>query len=220
MDKQIGRPVLLEFFDFCRLNSLKTLPQIKDWHERFGAAGLRVVSVHCSGFRPSAKPAAVEAAVARLAIKHPVLVDETFALWRDYENAGWPARYLWDQRGMLAHYHYGEGGYEETEHEIQRLLALEDAVLAVDPPGDLVPPSADRLEPPWSGPYEAGCVWAVLDGAGELRVNGRVQAIDYAGAHRLIEHPHHSTGVLELELGSGLRCYGVCFEAGRPPASS
>ena len=39
MDKQRGRPVLIEFFDFCRVNSLRTLPYVKAWHERYAAAG-------------------------------------------------------------------------------------------------------------------------------------------------------------------------------------
>lgn len=220
MDKQLGHPVLLEFFDFCRVHSLKTLPQIKDWHDQYSGDGLRVVSVHCSGFRPSANADGVRAAVRRLGIAHPVLIDETFALWHDYENAGWPARYLWDQRGMLAHYHYGSGGYEETEREIQRLLAVARPVLAVDPPHDLVQPSEDRLEAPWSGPYEAGEVWAVLEGAGKICVNGKPHEIAFAGAHLLIEHAHHTAGTLELEFAGGVRCYGVCFEAGRSPTNS
>ena len=34
MDKQRGRPVLLEFWDFCRPNSIHTLPYLKAWHAR------------------------------------------------------------------------------------------------------------------------------------------------------------------------------------------
>ncbi|GAC1487649.1 MAG: hypothetical protein NVS1B9_07440 [Solirubrobacteraceae bacterium] len=213
MDKQRGRPVLIEFWDFCRPHSLRTLPHVISWHRRYGGEGLRVISVHCSGFRPSARPEAVRAAVARLQIEHPVLIDNAFALWHDYENAGWPARYLWDQQGILTQYHYGIGGYRETEREIQRLLGLELPIEVDDPPGDLLVPTADRLEPPWSGPYTAGGVWAVLEGAGEIVVNGEAREIGFTGAHLLIEHERHQAGVLELELGSGVRCYAVCFEA-------
>ena len=39
MDKQRGRPVLVEFWDFCRVNSLRTLPYLKAWHERYAATG-------------------------------------------------------------------------------------------------------------------------------------------------------------------------------------
>ena len=42
MDQQRGRPVLVEFWDFCRVNSLRTLPYLKAWHERYADDGLRV----------------------------------------------------------------------------------------------------------------------------------------------------------------------------------
>ena len=35
--------MLVEFWDFCRPNSLRTLPYLKAWHERYGGAGLTVV---------------------------------------------------------------------------------------------------------------------------------------------------------------------------------
>src|ERR1700761_8243260 len=72
MDQQRGRPVLVEFFDFCRANSLRTLPYLKAWDERYREDGLRVIGVHTAGFAPSADPAAVVAAVARLEIPYPV----------------------------------------------------------------------------------------------------------------------------------------------------
>src|SRR5215208_40923 len=53
MDKQIGRPVLVEFWDFCRVNNLRTLPYVKAWHERYAQDGLRVIGVHAGGFAPA-----------------------------------------------------------------------------------------------------------------------------------------------------------------------
>src|SRR3954451_22372010 len=96
MDKQRGRPVLLEFWDFCRPASLRTLPYLKAWHERYAEAGLRVISVHAPGFAPAADEEAVARAVARLGIEHPVLLDTDLVLWKIYDNEGWPARYLFD----------------------------------------------------------------------------------------------------------------------------
>ena len=43
MDQQRGKVVLVEFWDFCRVNSLRTLPYLKAWHARYAEAGLRVV---------------------------------------------------------------------------------------------------------------------------------------------------------------------------------
>jgi hypothetical protein len=214
-----GSVVLVEFWDFCRPNSLRTLPYVKEWYARYREGGFAVVGAHCPGFAPSADAESVRAAVARLRIEHPVLIDDRFELWIDYGNEGWPARYLWDARGMLVHYHYGEGGYAETELEIQTLLGLEREPVPPLRPEDaagarLAPPSRDRSEPPWSGPYEAGAVWAVVSGSGKLRANGREVEIAGAGAYPLVEHPRHTRGTLELEESPGLVVHGVCFTPG------
>jgi len=226
MDQQRGRPVLVEFFDFCRVSSLRTLPYVKAWHERYGDAGLRVVSVHAPGFAPSRDDDAVRDAVARLGIEHPVLLDGQLRLWAAYGNKGWPARYLWrpdpEQRGHRLHdFHYGEGAYAETERAIQELVGVERDVLAPlrpeeDPEAQIVVPTADQPGA-WSGPYQAGGVWAVLSGAGTVVVNGRVLTVDHPGAYPLIEHPVHTAGVLDLELGDGVTCHAVCFTPGLAP---
>jgi hypothetical protein len=220
-----GRAVILEFWDFCRPHSLRTLPYLKAWHERYGDRGLVVVSVHAPGFRASADEDAVREAVARLGIVHPVLLDTDFALWREYENAGWPGRYLWGVDGMLADYHYGEGAYEECELAIGEALGLaveplaplraEDASGAV-----VVAPSTDRLEPPFDGPYEAGAVWAVIDGRGRVRVNGREVEVAWPGAHLLIEHDGHGAGELVIEPGQGIVVEAVCFTPGTAVAQA
>jgi thiol-disulfide isomerase/thioredoxin len=226
MDKQRGRPVLVEFWDFCRVNSLRTLPYVKAWHERYAGDGLRVIGVHVGGFEPSRDEANVRRAVERLGIEYPVVVDAQLELWDLYGNEGWPARYLWDAGGMLHSLHYGEGAYEETEREIQALLGVDRDVLAPvraeDAPGLLLPAQTEDQPGAYSGPYEAGGVWAVLDGAGELLVNGRSVAVSEPGCFQLIEHPHHTAGRLELTVGAGVRCYATCFtpgvEAPRAPA--
>lgn len=218
MDKQIGRPVLVEFWDFCRPNSMRTLPYVREWHHRYEGAGLRVIGVHTSGFPPSASEEAVRAAVERLEIDWPVAIDVDHGVWEWYGNEGWPARYLWDQRGALAYYHYGEGAYEETERAIQELVGAEREPVAPVRPEDvpgagLVPQGEDR-EGPWSGPYAAGGVWAVLDGAGTVTANGREIEIPGPGAYPLIEHDRHTEGELDLTVGDGVECLAVCFTPG------
>src|SRR3712207_26923 len=176
MDKQRGRPVLVEFWDFCRVNSLRTMPYLAAWHERYGGDGLRVIGVHAGGFPPARDKEAVGAAVARLGIEYPVVVDERREIWDFYGNEGWPARYLWDGDGALYSMHYGEGAYHETEREIQALLGVERPLLEPLRPEDAedarLPAQTADQPGAYSGPYEAGAVWAVLEGEGEVRANG------------------------------------------------
>jgi hypothetical protein len=63
-------------------------------------------------------------------------------------------------------------------------------------------------------------VWAVVDGAGELRVNRRAVAVEGPGCVALLEHPRHTAGVLELEVGPGVECLATCFTPGVAPAPS
>jgi hypothetical protein len=225
MDKQLGRPVLIEFWDFCRANSLRTLPYVRGWHERYAQAGLRVISAHAGAYPPSEDPEHVRAAVARLGIEHPVLLDTEFKLWQEYGNEAWPARYLFDQRLRLYSMHYGEGAYEETQAEICELLELEPEPLTAlhpeDEPGAAVGRPTPEQAGAWSGPYEAGAVWAVLEPLPDaaapdaaVRANGRAIAVPHSGCYPLVEHERHTTGVLELEVGDGVRCHAVQFTPG------
>jgi hypothetical protein len=218
MDKQLGRPVLVEFWDFCRVNSLRTLPYLKAWHERYAADGLRVVGVHTGGFPPSRDDDEVRRAVERLEIPYPVVIDTGLQIWDMYGNEGWPARYLWDPKGSLFSLHYGEGAYAETEAEIGELLGVAREPVAPvrpeDEPGALLAAQTEDQPGAYSGPYEAGAVWAVLGGRGVVRVGGRELPVEYPGCHLLVEHERHTEGVLELEVGPGVECYATCFTPG------
>jgi hypothetical protein len=211
-----GFPMLLEFWDFCRVQSIRTQPYVRAWHERYES--LTVVGVHAAGFPPSRDPQAVREAVQRLGVPYPVALDTDYEVWELYGNRGWPARYLFDQRGMLIHYHYGEGGYEETELAIQELLELEQPVLAPlrpeEAPDAHLEPQTDDVEGTYSGPYVAGEVWAVLDGNGTVTANDATVAVDHPGAYRLIAHERSIAGELALEVGDGVSCYAVCFTPG------
>jgi len=221
---QRGRPMLVEFWDFCRPNSIRTLPYVKAWHERYAEHGLRVIGVHCPGFECSRSEQGVRDAVERLGIEHPVLIDSDFDLWREYDNKGWPARYLFDGRARLFDYHYGEGGYLETELAIQELLGLEreplPALRAEDAPDARLAIQTPDQQGAYSGEYEAGGVWTVLvpapelAGSGHVEVDGSRLSVTQPGAYALIEHTRHTAGTLDLQVGPGVECLATCFTPG------
>jgi hypothetical protein len=218
MHRLRGRPVLIEFWDFCRVNSLRTLPYLKAWHERYADAGLRIVGVHTGAFPPSRVEENVRRAVGRLEIPWPVAIDTDLEVWDIYGNEGWPARYLWDPEQILHSLHYGEGAYEETEREIQALLGVEREPVAPlrpeDRPGALLAPQTPDQPGAYRGPYAAGGAWAVVDGAGELSVNGRTLAVREPGCIPLAEHPRHTEGTLDLRPGPGVTVIATCFTPG------
>jgi thiol-disulfide isomerase/thioredoxin len=215
---QRGKPLLVEFWDFCRPNSIRTLPYLKAWHERYAPDGLRTIGVHCPGFEPSRGEAAVRDAVARLGIAYPVLIDSHLQVWREYGNAGWPARYLFDGGARLFEHHYGEGAYTDTELAIQELLGVEREPLPPlrpeDAPDAKLSPQTEDQPGAYSGPYEAGGVWAVLEGEGTVTANGAQVSVAHPGAYPLIEYGRHTEGVLELEVHPGVTCHATCFTPG------
>jgi thiol-disulfide isomerase/thioredoxin len=220
MEQQRGRPVLVEFWDFCRVNSLRTIPYVQGWHERYEADGLRVIGVHTGGFACSRDADAIAAAVERLGITYPVVCDNELQIWDAYGNRGWPARYLWDAELALFSLHYGEGAYEETEREIQELLGVRRDPLPPrrpeDAPGVLLPPQTEDQMGAYGGPYEAGGVHVVTDGAGVVRVNGQEHAVPGCGVHTVLEHPFHTAGVLDLAAGPDVEILQTCFTPGLP----
>jgi thiol-disulfide isomerase/thioredoxin len=217
MDQQLGRVVLVEFWDFCRVNSLRTLPYLKAWHERYAEAGLRIIGVHTGGFPPSRDDDLVRDAVARLEIPWAVAIDTQLQVWDIYGNKGWPARYLWEPGQALHSLHYGEGAYVDTELEIQELLGVSREpvapIHAEDAPDALVAAQTADQAGAYSGPYEAGGVWAVVSGAGTLLVNGREVAVAQAGCIPLLEHERHTVGELSI-VSDGVTVHATCFTPG------
>jgi hypothetical protein len=151
MDRLMGRhAVLVEFWDFARVNSLRTLPYLSAWHERYEPAGLAVLGVHSPGFSFGRDPDVVSRAVERLAVPFPVALDPDFLIWRSYDNRGWPARYLFDRRGILTYFHLGEGDYDGSERAIQDALReIEHELELPEPLAPLRPEDAPgvQLEP-------------------------------------------------------------------------
>jgi hypothetical protein len=134
--------MLLEFWDFARVNSLRTLPYLKRWRERYHERGLEVVGVHSPGYSFGRDSDVVARAVERLEIPYPVALDVDFVVWRLYGNKGWPGRYLFDRHNRLRFLHYGEGAYRDTELAIQEALAHIDARELPEPLAPLRPEDA------------------------------------------------------------------------------
>ena len=220
-DKQRGRPVLVEFWDFCRINSLRTLPYLQAWHERYADAGLRVIGLHSGAYPPSQDPAVVRAEVERLGVEYAVGLDVEFRAWKQFDAPGWPSRYLFDQRLRLFDYHHGEGAYGETELAIGELLGLEVEPVPLLRPEDapdtlLVEPTREQAGA-YSGPYGAGGVHAVVSGQGELLVDGAPVAVEHPGVVTLVEHPVHVEAVIAIEPGPGVEVHATQFTAGLDP---
>ncbi|HZA08396.1 MAG TPA: redoxin domain-containing protein, partial [Nitrososphaeraceae archaeon] len=124
-----GKVVLVDFWTYSCINCIRTLPHINDWYQKYADKGLVIVGVHSPEFEFEKNYDNVKAAVQRLGITYPVLLDSAHGTWDAYGNQYWPRDYLIDTDGYIRHDHIGEGGYDQTEKAIQSLLAERAALM-------------------------------------------------------------------------------------------
>jgi thiol-disulfide isomerase/thioredoxin len=117
-----GKVVLVNFWTYTCINSLRPLPYVKTWAAKYKDAGLVVIGVHTPEFSFEHEPRNVENAVRTLHITFPVAIDSKTRIWQSFNNQAWPAQYLVDARGRIRYHHFGEGDYGEIERVIQELL--------------------------------------------------------------------------------------------------
>ncbi|HEV8290091.1 MAG TPA: redoxin family protein [Candidatus Norongarragalinales archaeon] len=128
MSELKGKVVLVDFWTYTCINCLRTLPYIRAWHEKYAKKGLVIVGVHAPEFEFEGKLENVKDAVKRLNVKWPVALDSDMATWNAFSNHYWPAKYLVDKNGVIRYTHFGEGGYKETERQIQQLLGIKESL--------------------------------------------------------------------------------------------
>ena len=118
-----GKVVLVDFWTYSCINCIRTIPYLNDWDQKYAGNGLVIVGVHSPEFEFEKNYDNVKAAVQRLGITYPVVLDSDHGTWNAYGNQYWPRHYLIDAQGYIREDHIGEGGYAETEKTIQSLLA-------------------------------------------------------------------------------------------------
>jgi thiol-disulfide isomerase/thioredoxin len=129
-----GKVVLVQFWTYSCINCLRTLPYVTRWHEQYKDKGLVVVGVHTPEFAFEKERANVETAIKRLGIHYPVAQDNQYRTWRAFGNQYWPAAYLIDRSGAIVATQFGEGGYQQMENTIARLIGERTPVAqAADP---------------------------------------------------------------------------------------
>jgi thiol-disulfide isomerase/thioredoxin len=103
-----GKVVLLDFWTFCCINCLHIIEELRPLEEAY-PNDLVVIGVHSPKFPEEQGHAAVERAVARHRIMHPVLDDPDMITWRRYAVRAWPTLALIDARGYVRWMGSGEG---------------------------------------------------------------------------------------------------------------
>ena len=171
MDALRGKVVLIDFWTYTCVNCIRTLPFLREWHDRYAEDGLVIVGVHTPEFEFEKLYDNVAQATIDEGVVWPVVQDNEFSVWRSYSNRYWPAKYLIDRSGEIQYRHFGEGKYAETEEWIRQLLE-EGGMTAIDPslslPEDQQRDSAFRLGMDVTRELFAGWKFTAAQGRGGI----------------------------------------------------
>ena len=151
MDALRGKVVLIDFWTYSCINCLRTLPHVRAWDEAYRDDGLVIVGVHTPEFAFERDADNVRRAVRELGVSYPVALDNSYGTWTAWQNRYWPAKYFVDRDGRLRYAHFGEGGYEESERVLRRLLAEDSDAELVSEGIDDETPSGEQTPETYLG---------------------------------------------------------------------
>lgn len=117
-----GKVVLVDFWTYSCINSLRQLPYLRAWADKYKGQGLVVIGVHAPEFGFEKDIDNVRRATRDLKVDYPVVIDSDHLIWRAFRNEYWPALYFIDAHGSIRHHVFGEGEYAQSEAWIRKLL--------------------------------------------------------------------------------------------------
>jgi hypothetical protein len=117
-----GDVILLDFWDFTSIESLHSIPYVREWYKRYSSSRLVVVGVHTPRFPFGRDPERIQQAIRQLDIQYPVVMDNDHLVWTHYGNRVWPTKQLIDLDGFIRYRGLGEGSYVALERALQHLL--------------------------------------------------------------------------------------------------
>ncbi len=118
-----GKIVVLDFWTFCCINCIHTLPDLKKLEQKYPNE-LVVIGVHSAKFTQERDTDAIRKAILRYEISHPVVNDAKHVLWDRYAVESWPSLFLIDPEGFVVGRGSGEGLYEPLDGAIQKLIKI------------------------------------------------------------------------------------------------
>lgn len=121
-----GKIVLLDFWTSGCINCLHVLDELRPLESEF-ADVLVTVGVHSPKFLHEGEASAIEAAVSRYEVHHPVLNDPDLVTWQQYAVKAWPTLVIVDPEGYVVHVAAGEGHGEALRRVIADLVARHEA---------------------------------------------------------------------------------------------
>jgi thiol-disulfide isomerase/thioredoxin len=118
-----GKIVLIDFWTYCCINCLHTLPDLARLEKKY-ANQLVVVGVHSAKFDEERESDHIRKAILRYEISHPVVNDAEMKIWQTYGAESWPTLVLIDPEGYIVGWGSGEGLHDALDKRIADLVEV------------------------------------------------------------------------------------------------
>lgn len=83
--------MLVNFWTYSRINSLRPLPYVRSWAAKYTDAGVVVIGVHTPEFSFEKERTNVQQALWDLKMAYPLAMDSDYRIWQAFRNQYWPA---------------------------------------------------------------------------------------------------------------------------------
>jgi thiol-disulfide isomerase/thioredoxin len=131
-----GKVVLINFWTYSCISCVRLIPLLNEWQETYQDQGLVIIGVHTPEYNFEKVTDNLQTVINRFQVKYPVIQDNNYAVWEDYNNQFWPANYLIDREGKIVYARFGDGGEDLLSDAINRLTGL---------PGGLAVPAGEEV---------------------------------------------------------------------------
>lgn len=179
-----GRMVLLDFWTYGCINCMQIVPELDALEEKFGDK-LLVLGVHSAKFEGERENSRILAAAKRFGLKHPVINDSDYAVWKSFGVNAWPTLILLGPDGDEIARYTGEGHGKEIDAKISGIIDTIGPVTALH---DVIAPD------------EAG---QILSFPARLATDGKTIFIADTGHNRIIAID--PSGKVQFTIGTGQR---------------
>lgn len=186
-----GKLVILDFWSYSCVNCMHVLAALRRVQAAYPQEVV-VIGVHAPKFAAEQQTANLKAAIARLAIAHPVVNDVSFQLWRAYAVGAWPSLVFIGPEGHVM-------GQMAGEPDPERLLTAVCELVERWDTQEILSPRPLRVTP-------------VRDPGGRFAFPGKIKPVPgWPRRWALADTGHHQVVLLDDDGAEVAR-----FGAGRP----
>ncbi|HEY8190302.1 MAG TPA: thioredoxin-like domain-containing protein [Micavibrio sp.] len=178
-----GRLILLDFWTYGCVNCMQVVPDLTYLEEKFGDR-LLIIGVHSAKFSGEQGNDRILAAAQRFGLKHPVVNDADYAIWKSFHVRAWPTLVLLDGQGDEIVRYEGEGHRADLDAAIAKAL-----------------PAAAPAAASVSGLIAKDNNASILSFPARLASDGKLIYVADSGHNRILGFDHE--GIVKAIIGSG-----------------